>query len=1030
MIRFFIHRPKLSILLSLVLIVSGAFAGLRLRKEAFPAVDFAQATITTQYPGATPEDVEELVTQKIEDELREIDGLKEVRSVSQNSRSEIKIKVDLDNVNVPRVMDEIQRANEQVDDLPEEVEDRPKFEEIKTKNLPILEISLEGEVPELTLRTLADQLEDLMLIQPGVAAVNKVGYRDREFRIFLKPTKMREHHISFREVVEAVQRRNVDLPGGDFESRPVEMTIRTSGEVTDAKELLNTVLRTNLSGRVIRLSDVARTENTFEDPSVLASSGSQKAILLVVMKKEHADILDMTEKLKEVLKRFEQRLPEGVSLKISNDESRRVSRRLKIVLANSLIGFGLVLLTLILFLHWRTGLVTSFSMPITVFATIALMQALGITFNLVSMLAIIIALGMLVDNSIVVSENIHRFQEKGLSIQEAAYQGTKEIIWPITATVLTTIAAFAPMLVTKGLLGDFIFSIPVLVSAALIISLLESFFVLPGRLVAFEKGKLSKREDHWFLVIQKGFEKVLRVILRVRWLTLFIMTGILVGSFFWAIFKMDFILFPPEGVDRIVVRYEGPPGIPIEDLYEKAKEVERKILKLPQEDLLAVNNRTGIQQVGLGDPLSRSGDHLGMMLIYLTDENTRKRTAAQIIEELREKIKPEFPITKIQFEQVINGPPVGRPVTVAVLGEDLTTLNAISNKMMEFLEGIPGVLDISTDLIPGPEEFLIKLYPDTTRDYGLTTGDVAFAIRTAHEGNIAATSTQYGDEIDIRVLFSEEERGSERALENMVISDRRGNLIPLKQVAQITRGPGPEERRHVDFQRSITVTADVDTKVITSVTANRMLRKKFKDLTEEYPSYYLKFGGEEESTQESMQSLFAALIIAVLCIFAILVTLFNSFYKPFIIMFTIPFGFIGTIVGFTLHQKPLGFMAMIGVIGLAGVVVNASIVMMSFIDQLREKNQMGFKDCLIKGTSLRLRPVLLTTITTVSALLPTAYGIGGWDPLLVPLTLALAWGLLFGTLQTLVLVPCSYAVMEDIFGILKKMRTKVGTAPG
>ncbi len=1026
MIKFLIERPKLSILLSMVLIVAGTFAGIRMRKEAFPTVNFAQATITTFYPGATPEDVEELVTQKIEDELREIDGLKEVRSVSQNSRSEVKIKVDLDNVDVAAVMDEIQRANEQVEDLPAEIEDRPKFQEIKTQNLPILEVALEGEVPELVLRQLADKLEDILLIQPGVASIEKIGYRDREFRVFLNPEKMKQLHISFREAVAAVQNRSVDLPGGDFESRPLKKTIRTSGEVQDAHELLDTVIRTNYSGGVVLLSDVGETENSFEDAEVLASSHTKRAIILVVAKKDQADIIDTSRNLKKVLRDFEaKQIPKGVEIKISDDESLRVNRRLGIVLSNSLIGFGLVLLTLMIFLHWRTGLVTSLSMPITIFATLAIMQALGITFNLISMLAIIIALGMLVDNSIVVAENIHRFQEEGMPLDQAAYQGVKEIVWPITATVLTTIAAFAPMMVTKGIMGEFIFSIPVLVSAALIISLLESFYILPGRLMAFEKGKLKKHGDHWFQVIQESFVKVLRCLVRLRWLTLVVLIGALMGAFLWAKHRMDFILFPPEGVDRIVIRYEGPPGIPIEDLFTKAKEYEAEVLKLPEEELLAVNNRTGLQQVDISDPLSRKGDNVGMLIIYLTDENKRERTASQIIDAIRPKMKPEFPVMKVLFEEGINGPPVGRAVTVAVLGQDLEELKSISGEIQEYLKTIPGVFDISTDLVPGPEEYLIKLKPRASADFGLTYGDVAFAIRTAHEGTIATTATQYGDEIDIRVLFNEKRRGNEAILKKMLISDKNGNLIPLEKVADISLGAGPEERRHLDFQRSITVTADVKTEVNTSVKVNGILRDKFKDLGDKHPGYFLKFGGEEESTQESMESLFAALIIAVLCIFAILVTLFNSFFKPFIIMFTIPFGFIGTIVGFSIHQKPLGFMAMIGVIGLAGVVVNASIVMVSFIDQLREKGELSLHECLIQGTGLRLRPVLLTTITTVSALLPTAYGIGGWDPLLVPLTLALAWGLFFGTLQTLVLVPCSYAAIEDIFGLWRKVVASV-----
>ncbi|MFH1654235.1 MAG: efflux RND transporter permease subunit, partial [Pseudomonadota bacterium] len=289
------------------------------------------------------------------------------------------------------------------------------------------------------------------------------------------------------------------------------------------------------------------------------------------------------------------------------------------------------------------------------------------------------------------------------------------------------------------------------------------------------------------------------------------------------------------------------------------------------------------------------------------------------------------------------------------------------------------------------------------------------------EGIIASTVTRYGEEINVRVLFSEKNRGNLAVLDQLMISDKRGNLIPLHKIALVKKEPGPKDRKHLDFQRAITITADVDTKIITSVKVNKLLRNKFKDLSLNHPGYRLVFGGEERDTRESMESLFISLIIAIFCIFAILVTLFNSLTKPFLVMLSIPFGFVGVILGFTLHGKALGFLAMIGSIGLVGVVVNASIVMVTFIDQLRKEGGLSFHECLIKGSSLRLRPVVLTTITTVSALFPTAYGIGGWDPILVPMTLALAWGLMFGTLSTLILVPCSYAALDDISKYIKEI---------
>ena len=304
MIHFFLKRPKLGFLMSLILVVAGLFAMSSLRKESYPNVNFASAVITTIYPGAAPGDVEELVTQKIEDELRGIDGLKEVRSVSQNGRSEIKIQVDLDKADVPLVMDEIQRATQRVTDLPKEVEDLPLFQEIKTKNLPVLEIAVFGNAPELEMRRVADRLKDQLENHPGVAGIDLVGYRDREFRVFLDPIKMAKEHIGFQEVVQALQNRNLDLPGGIFESRPQEMTIRTVGELKQPDDLKDTVIRTNLSGKQVYLKDLATIEDSFEDAQVFARFNGQRAMLLVIKKKEFADIITLNDSLKEKVESF------------------------------------------------------------------------------------------------------------------------------------------------------------------------------------------------------------------------------------------------------------------------------------------------------------------------------------------------------------------------------------------------------------------------------------------------------------------------------------------------------------------------------------------------------------------------------------------------------------------------------------------------------------------------------------------------------------------------------------------------------
>lgn len=1024
MISYFVDNPKVTSLIVIVIIIAGLMGAYTMNREAFPAVDFAQIKITTVYPGATPEDVEIRVTKKIEDEIREIDGVKEIRSTSQESLSEIIVEVDMDNAVQKVVVDEIQRAVDRVVDLPLELTDPPHFQEMKTTKLPVLEVSVVGEVGEMTLRETADKLKETFELTDGVSGVNKIGYRDREYLVNLDPKKMEQFHIGFQEVINTIRANNINQPGGVFESRPYEMAVRTVDEFKNVDDLQNVVIRSNFSGQAVRIKDIAKIDDTFGQPKVITRTNGRPSIILVVRKKEFSDIIQVTASLKKELSDFKLSLPNGVEIITSSDESIRAKNRLEIVLSNSMIGFVFLLISLVLFLNFKTALVTSISLPIVILCTLFVMSALDISFNIVSMLAIIIALGMFVDNSIVISENIYRLTQDGIPLREAAIQGTKEIAAPITATVLTTIAAFAPMLVTTGLMGKMIWAIPVIVSASLIASLGESFFLLPTRVLMFGKSTKSK-ELTWFAKFQEIFEKMLSVLLKHKWKSIFCVNLLLLAAILFAIFKLDFVLFAPEGTDSFAIKYQAAPGTPIEDVHEAAKKIETILLTLPKSELIAVTTRTGIHKVGARDPLERVRDNIGMILVYLTPENDRDRTADEIIAELRKLIPTKELFQTIQFQKVIVGPPLGKPVTITIQGDDLDTLKVAANEIKQYLKSIDGVVDIDQDVKLGLKQLRVNLKKGVTEEVGLTVADIANTLRIAHEGVIASTIRNFKDDIDIRVLLSKEARGDRDILQNILISDQRQNLIPLHEVAIVTEEEGSEVRKHLDYRRAITVAADIDASKITSIEANKLIRQNFESFPEKYPGYDLKFGGEEKSTKESVASLARAMVIAVIGIFVILVALFKSFAKPLLVMYSIPFGFIGTIIGFALHDKSLGFLAVIGIIGLAGVIVNSSIVLVSFIENLRENSDMSLEECLVKGASMRLRPILLTTITTVTALIPTAYGLGGYDPMLVSITLAMAWGLMFGTILTLIIVPCGYAVLEDfqIFvGSLKKYR--------
>ncbi len=1021
MISYFIDNPKVTNLILFVIIISGLMGAHSMNREAFPAVDFAQLKITTIYPGATPEDVEIRVTNKLEEEIRGIDGIKKIRSTSQESISEIIVEIDADNAEQKFVTDEIRRAVDRVIDLPKELLEPPRFEEMKTTKLPILEVSVVGNASETVLREISENLKSILEDNSDVSGVDKIGFREREYKILLDPEKLKQFHISFQEVIHSIQTNNISQPAGIFESRPYEMSVRTVDELATVGDLLDTVVRSNLSGETVRISNLAKVEDGFEQPTIITRTNGKPSIILIIKKKEHADTIKVTEELKITLAEFERTLPKDVELVVSLDESVRSKDRLEVVLSNSLIGFVFLMLSLILFLNFKTAVVTSISIPIVILFTLFVMNGLGITFNLVSMLAIVIALGMFVDNSIVISENIFRLTQNGHSIREAAIRGTKEIAAPISATVLTTIAAFAPMLVTTGLMGEMIWAIPIIVSASLLASLGESFFLLPMRIIVFgETG--DSRELSLFTKLQSAFKKILRVILLHKWKSIFLTNFLLLAAILFALFKLDFVLFAPEGTDSFVIKLQTHPGTPIEEVHEAAKTIENILLQFPKSEITSFTTRTGIHNVGMKDPLQRVRDNIGMVQVNLTPEKNRDRTAKDIIEELRRKIPVKEPFQLIQFQEIIVGPPLGKPITIAIQGDDFATLKKISREIKQYLNSINGINDIDQDVKPGLRQIKVSLKEGAFQDFGITVADVSNSLRTAHEGVIASTIRNYKDDIDIRVLFSKEGRSDRNSFQEILISDRHQNLIPLNEVAVIVEEDGSEIIKHLNYRRAITIAADVDTSVITSVVANNMVRKRFSDISDRYPGYTLHFGGEEESTKESLESLSRAMVIAVIGIFVILVALFGSFSKSLLVMYAIPFGFIGTIIGFALHGKALGFLAVIGIIGLAGVIVNSSIVLVSFIEDLRKNTELELLECIVEAASIRLRPILLTTITTVSALVPTAYGLGGSDPILISLTLAMAWGLMFGTILTLIIVPCGYAALVEIENLVKQMK--------
>ncbi len=1023
--EFSVKNSLLVNLLSVFIICVGFVSMVQLRREAFPQVEFDVVTITTAYPGAPAEDVEKLVTTPIEKELKGISGIKEMTSNSEEGLSTIGIEIDPEAREKDKVIDDIERAVDRVKDLPEEIEDDPYIFELSADEFPIIEISVGGDHPEWERRKYAEALEDQLLDIDGVASVMRIAWRDKEFWVEVDPDKLQQYHVSMDEISDTLKTRNITLPGGPLTTPSMEYSVRISGEFRTPQEVEDVVIRANDAGHWLKIKDIARVVDTFEDETHIPKVNGKRSVSMVVVKSKQGDVITVVDSVKKVVAEFESALPEGMEIIITNDFSYYVKRRLNVLKMNGVIGIVLVLVVLFLFLDPVPAFMTALGLPIALFTTFGVMLVMDTSINLITMLGLIIVLGMLVDDGIIVAENVYRYIEQGMSPKEAAIKGTSEVIAPVTVTILTTCAAFMPLLFMKDILGKFIRFIPIIVMVALGSSLLEAFIILPSHLADFVKGHKFKsthkdnphKDRRWFHALLNFYTKVIHKALAFRYLVILMVFLTFVGSIFVAVKKMKVIMFTGEGIEEFHVRAEAPKGTPLEKLDELMIPVEKLIASLPEEDLDASRTYLGAIEEERGfDPNAKRGTHLGQIRVFLTPSQKRKRTPQEIIESLRPKLAEIEGFDRLYFHMPREGPPVGQPVEIGIKGDDFAVLEEIARKFMAALDDIEGVTDIVLGYEFGKKQLKIAVDENKAKQYDLSVGQVAATVRTAFDGTVATSikPTKAEEEIDVLVRFPESVRNDrQKAFDRILVANSKGNLVPLSSVAEVREQEGLYKINHLEGKRVVYVTAQVDGKKATSLEVNFKIQNQFKNMSEQYPGYTVKYSGEFEEQQKTMLNLGRSFLIALFLIFIILAALFNSLVQPFIVLSAIPYGIIGVIFGFLTHHRPLSFFAFMGLVGLAGIVVNDSVVLVDFINQLRKSGK-ARRQSIVEAGQMRLRPVIMTTVTTIAGLLSVAYGWGGGDPFLKPMALAIIWGLGFATGLTLVVIPCIYAIVDDV----------------
>ncbi|MDZ4661440.1 MAG: efflux RND transporter permease subunit [Pseudomonadota bacterium] len=1030
LIRFFIDNSTLANLLTVAIIIVGSISIVNIRREVFPNISFDIISVTTPFPGASPAEVEKLVTNPMEQDLNEVDGIKRILSSSIENFSGITIYLDPDQTTADQGKDDVKNVVDKFNDLPSGAEE-PLVIKIESKSQPIIEVAISADVPDLRLRDIAKIMEAELERTPGVAKVVTQGLREVEIRVEADKNALNRYHVSLEDLINALKRQNVSVPGGRIETPNdgLQKIVRTVGDFKTLDDVKNTIVRANDLGQSVRVSDVAKVDYALEEATVVTRVNGRPSLSLTILKKEKADAIDLVDNVKAKVKSLKKSIEPTLVVEYVNDFSVFIRNRLNIVTYNLLFGLGLVLLLLPFLLPFRFAFIVALGEPFAFLGAIILLHFTGNSINLISMIGLIIVSGILVDDSIVVSENAVRLLEKGHDPRTAALKGTMQIFGPLTGSALSIAIVFAAMAFVSGIFGKFIMQIPIAVIACLVVSLFECYFILPSHIAHWVKVKENKAaglienknifvrvsersSNYWEKVIVPAYSKILSAFIRSRYVVALGALLFIVVTAFGAKYFLKFDLFPAEGVEIFIIRSEVPTGLPLEKHVEYLSKVEDEVKKLGKKELINFATKVGVQQQDANDPNTRRGSEFGQIMVFLTPENKRERIASEIIEDLRKKIGVPAEFKSLTFNRMQTGPPAGRPVDIGVRGKEYEHILPAVLYLKEKLSEVEGVSDILDTYLLGKSELQVIPEPVKAASAGLSAASIGYSVGAAFEGIIATKIRGLDEEQAVRVTLSEEQKNRMGSLGDLRIPNPSGFLVPLAQVARITEGQSLLSYDHEDHQRQVRVTAELDDKKVRSDEVNSRMKKFLPEMKKKFPQVTFAFGGLDKDTIESLVSLRNAFLLAIMGVFLILVTVFRNLSQPLVILMTVPMGIIAVIWAFIFHGLPLSFMGMLGIIALTGVIVNNAIVLIDFINQEVASGK-SVKDSILEGSRVRARPIFLTTVTTVVGLLPTAYGLGGLDKFVVPIAMALGWGLSFGAILNAFFFPVILAILDD-----------------
>ena len=1046
MTKFALKNPVSVIVLAVLLFITGLISFSGMRRESFPEIKIPYIFVTTLYPGANPPEVENLITQKIEDKLDGIDGVKQMTSSSNESYSNIFLEFD------PSVKteDALRRVKDKVDqargDLPVDAED-PITQELNFNTIPIATIALYSDYDLERLEALADNLKDRMAKIPGVLESKVLGKQDKEIAVDVDPALLRQYGLTLSDISKAISTQHTNVPGGTMITSGFRFSIKVTGELTDPSQFNDLIVR-SMNDKMIRVKDVAHVAFTYtRDRQSISRTNGKPSLTLTVAKRTGEDIVRIVDEAKKIIDEEKIRWPAGTHYEITYDMSKNIRQMVDELQNHLIMGIILVLLVLSFFLGVRNSMFISTAIPFSMAMGFIVLGYMGVTLNMVVLFSLVMVLGMLVDDGIVVVENIYRHLGMGKSRFQAALDGTKEVMVPVFTATLTTVAAFAPVLWMPGIMGEFLKYLPITVGITLSGSLFVAFIFNPvfasltmtnkdvHKLEGGEKSGFERFKDFYRKLLQRSLNHPVL-------LALFCLAFVISGIFMYGKFGPGVVFFPVIEPDVASVQVEGPLSQDI-DITDAAISVPERIAMSMPKKVASVKTVSTIVGSGKSSRMSSSQAESNKAYIDLVFNDFEERSVSsyKTMAWLEDTLPQMVPGWKVQVIKQAMGPPTGKPVELEISGDDYQQLSQLADSIKGMLKKVPGLTNATHDYDPARPEIRVNVDREQAKRLGFSTLDVASAVRGAIYGNESGKYRVGKDEYKILVRLSPEVRENQHGLNEIVIS-KDGKEAPLTSVATITQGANIASIKHVDGKRTIQVTAELAPGQKDERAPKKLAMTAVKKLRPP-PGYTIRPGSGNRMQAESQGFLVKAFFIAMGLVFLTMVFQFNSLFQPFLILFGIMLSLGGVFWGLLITNKVSAFvniitagradlrdvtfailMSGVGIIALAGVVAKNGIVLIDFMNRLRKSGR-PLREAVIEGGATRLRPVLLTAITAMIGLLPIATGVGldflhfgvvtrsettqWW----APMAWAIFWGLLFNTLLVLVVTPTFYYAWEN-----------------